>query len=224
MNGLDIAFAVVTIFYVLRGIFRGFIKEATSIAGVVLGFVLASRYYPIVSEAVKPLIQNPSYRNTIGFLALFLCIFIIISILGVLLNMLFRLALSRVTDGLLGAFIAFCKGVALTSVVLMATTAFISPESSFYQESRTWPYLQLISERLKATIPPSLREALEYKIDIIKPLVEGATGEDRPMTPKDDAPDGDQTPPPWKPVPSETTDSPAPAWPGSSGSDQSNSQ
>ena len=75
MNGLDIALLVVLIFFFLRGIFRGFVKEIVGVLALVVGFVIASSYYAALGDALKPLIQQLDYRNTIGFEILFLVAF-----------------------------------------------------------------------------------------------------------------------------------------------------
>ena len=45
MNILDIIFSIILCFLGIRGIFRGLVKEAASVFGLVLGFFLANSYY-----------------------------------------------------------------------------------------------------------------------------------------------------------------------------------
>jgi membrane protein required for colicin V production len=220
MNGLDIALAVVVLFFVLRGIFRGFIKEISSILAMVASFFLSSRYFPALSETLRPFIQNDAYRDTLAFLCLFLGVFIILSVLGLIVDKLFKLAVSNVINGILGALTAAVKGLLLCGVVLMGITAFISQDSPFFSQSAAWPYMKGFSLGLKELVPQELKTAIENKkrtlTQQIKPAVPNLS-------------DKMDEPPPWKPVPQplpadKESSPPQPAWPdggdGSDGSDQ----
>lgn len=207
MNGLDIALLVILFFFFLRGIFRGFIKEITGIIGLVGGFMLASSYYPVMADQLKPFIQNLAYRQAIGFEIIFLVAFFLISLIGLLLDKLIKLSVSAVANGLMGAVIGLIKGIVLAAVVLMATTAFIRPNTPFFKDSITWPYMKAVTESLKEMVPPELKESLEQKAelltDAVKPKLPDITG-------------GDDQEAPWKKVSPESGDeTPPPAWPDS---------
>jgi membrane protein required for colicin V production len=210
MNGLDIAFAVVLLFFLLRGIFRGFIKEITSIVAVIIGFIVACRSYPAMAEILKPFIQNPAYRQSIGFIILFFAVFIVASLL--VLDRLFKVALSKAANSMLGALVAIIKGVLLSAVVLMVATSFISQDSTFFQDSVSWPYLRYMTESFKNMVPEDLKKAIENRKDEmpdqLKPFVPDLSG------------GGAQEPPPWKPaIPRQPAEPVQPAWPGSLSSD-----
>jgi membrane protein required for colicin V production len=207
MNGLDIALAVILFFFFLRGIFRGFIKEVVSIAGLVGGFLLGTAYYPAVADAIKPFIQSPAYRQTIGFVAIFLVASFLISLLGLILDKLIKLTISNVGNSLMGAVLALAKGVVLCAVILLAVTAFIREDTSFFQKSAAWPYFKPITESINHYIPEDLQKALKEETkqlpEVVKPT-KPQLGEDP------------EKPVPWKPVAPESAEPPPPAWPGSS--------
>ena len=207
MNGLDIALIVVLFFFFIRGIFRGFVKEVTSVLGLVLGLVLACSYYSLVADRLTPFIQNPAYRQALGFLALFMTIFFVISLLGLLLDKAVKLAVSTVTNGLLGAVVALVKGIVLASVMLMVTTAFIHPDTPFFKDSLTWPYMRLVSGKIREYVPVELKNALENKAALFSDNLKSVL----PELPSTD----DEEPPPWKPALPESSESDSPAQPGS---------
>lgn len=215
MNSLDIALGVFLLFFLIRGIFRGFIKETTSIVAVAVGFILASKYYILAAEAIKPFIHDPDYRQVIGFLIVFLGSFIVVGLLGLLLDWLFKLTLSRFTNSVLGGIIAIIKGVLLSSVVLMTASAFIGPQSTFFQKSVSWPYMSRISVALKDLVPEGLKKSMERGLGQL-PISPQAGDILQP------AGDDDATPPAdWQPVPE--TDQPIPpAWPDSGGNTNPN--
>ena len=215
MNGLDIAFLVVLLFFLIRGIFRGFIKEMTSIAAMIAAFMVAVHYYPTVTDTLKPFVQNLAYRQTLSFLAIFMVLFILVGLLGLVLDKLFKLTLHKAVNASLGAVVALLKGIVLSAVVLMTATTFVGPDSSFFQKSVSWPYLKYLTNSIRELTPPELKEAMEHKVeqlpDSLKPAVPSlpeGTGEE---------------PPPWKPIPGQPSQpSQPPAWPGG-GSDSQNS-
>lgn len=202
MNGLDIALFVVLFFFFVRGIFRGFVKEFTSIVGVAAGFLLASRFYPAAADALKPVVQNAAYRQALGFQVMFLGIFFLVSLLGVVMDRLIKLTITNVANSLAGAALATAKGLVISAVVLMAATAFITPDSKFFKESASWPYMRTFSQKLKEYVPDDLQKALKDKTNILPPGLKPGTT----TPPKDGA------------APPSTTGGavvpPPPAWPG----------
>ena len=207
MNGLDIALAVVLLFFLLRGIFRGFIKEIISIVGLVVAFVVSAEMYEFASQYIKPFIQNPAYRHTLGFLTMFMVIFIVIGLLGFVVDKLLQMKISKWTDGFLGAILGVIKGGLLSAVILMGATAFINQDSSFYKDSKAWPYMRIVTNSLREMIPEELQKAFNHKLETITP---------GPPPADLGAPSTPETTPPWKPVDPETGQPPAPAWPDTS--------
>jgi membrane protein required for colicin V production len=210
MNGLDIALTVVLLFFLLRGIFRGFIKEIIGVIGLAAGFYLASKYYPAMAEHIKPFVQNLAYRQAIGFQVIFLTAFFIISLIGVLIDKLIKLTISAFSNGVFGAVIGLTKGVVLCAVVLMATTAFIRPDAPLFKSSIAWPYMEGLTGVIREMAPEDLREATMGKVEKLptdlKPAVPG---------PGPDGAAGEEAPP-WKSVTPEPGGSPPPALPSGS--------
>ena len=76
MNILDIVIGVILGFCLVRGIFRGTVKEIISIIGVFVGFYAAYTYYPIVGNWLSRLITNKSYLNIVSFFITFIIVFL----------------------------------------------------------------------------------------------------------------------------------------------------
>lgn len=207
MNGLDIAFFVICLFFFIRGIFRGLIKELTSTAGLLVGFVLARTYYNNMADLLTTFVQNPSFRQALGFLIIFLGVSLLISLIGLLLDRVVKVTMGNVANGLLGAMVGLIKAMALAAVVLMVTTAFIRPDTPFFQESVTWPYISFVSNSLREMVPPDLKKVLENKTS----LIPDGLKDKLPELPKLD----DKKPPDWKKVPPGSAKKDAPSWPGS---------
>ncbi len=95
-------------------------------------------------------------------------------------------------NGLVGAVVALVKGLVLAAVVLMVISAFLGPETPFFKESATWPYMRRLSVQIREWVPADLRQALEYKSGLLPddlPLLPPADGKDSPWKPALPAPD-----------------------------------
>jgi len=91
MNFFDIIVIVILGYCLIRGVFRGFIKELSSIIGVLGGFYAAFTYYMVVAKPLSKWIANSGYLNILSFLIIFCGVFIMISILGVIINYLLKI-------------------------------------------------------------------------------------------------------------------------------------
>ena len=75
MNALDITICIIGGFCLVRGLFRGIIKEVTSIVGVFVGFYGAYSYYPLLARWLSQIISDKSYLYIISFLIAFSVVF-----------------------------------------------------------------------------------------------------------------------------------------------------
>ena len=86
MNFLDIILIIIFSFCVIAGVFRGLIKELSSIIGVLGGFYAAYSYYMVVAKPLSRWVSNPAYLNIISFLIIFCGILVLIGIIGVVIK------------------------------------------------------------------------------------------------------------------------------------------
>ena len=96
MNYLDIAFLVFFAIFMIRGFFRGFIKEAISILGVFFAFLGASyvisKYYnSYYLKSVTQRFNNEEVGKIVIFSAVFLLIVIIFAIVSFVLTKIINL-------------------------------------------------------------------------------------------------------------------------------------
>ncbi|MGA6927040.1 MAG: CvpA family protein, partial [Desulfosarcina sp.] len=59
MNPFDIVVVTILAYGLIRGIFRGLVREISSIVGVLGGFYAAYTYYPQVARLIDGWISNP---------------------------------------------------------------------------------------------------------------------------------------------------------------------
>lgn len=168
MNPLDIVIIIILGYGLIRGIFRGMVKEISSIVGVFAGFYAAYSYYPLVSEILEDWITNVPFLNILSFMLIFCIIFFLISILGVIIKYLMHVASLGWMDRLLGASLGFGKSVLIVSIILVVLTAFLPKGAPIIKTSLLSPHVSVISEMLAQVISIEMKQAYTAKLEDIK--------------------------------------------------------
>ena len=157
MNLFDIIVIVILGYCLIRGIFRGLVKELSSIIGVFGGFYAAYTYYPVLAKPLSKWIANAGYLNILSFLIIFCGVFIIISILGIIINYLLKIVFLGWLDRVSGAMFGAMKGILIVSVLLIALTAFLPKGTPVIKDSLLSPYVTLVSEKMAKVISKDMK-------------------------------------------------------------------
>jgi membrane protein required for colicin V production len=168
MNLFDIIVIVILGYCLIRGIFRGLVKELSSIIGVFGGFYAAYTYYPVLAKPLSKWIANAGYLNLLSFLIIFCGVFIVISILGIIINYLLKIVFLGWLDRVSGAMFGAMKGILIVSVLLIALTAFLPKGTPVIKDSLLSPYVTLVSEKMAKVISKDMRHDFSTKIATIK--------------------------------------------------------
>lgn len=117
MNWLDIVIVLLVTLPTFFGFRKGFLRKLLGIAGIILGFILAVKFYdtltPLLSKVIK---ENPSFVNVLSFLI----------IIGVIYGASIWLARfianmnsgTSIIDKILGTAVGFLQGLLVASVLL----------------------------------------------------------------------------------------------------------
>ena len=134
MNWLDIVILIVIALFVFGGLKNGIIRTLVSLAGLVVGIVLAGRYYPLLAERLT-FIPESSIANIAAFILILVIVLILTGILAAVLTQFAKAILLGWLNGLLGGIFGLFVGVTTISVLLAIWVKFRGP-SDFIQESR----------------------------------------------------------------------------------------
>jgi membrane protein required for colicin V production len=168
MNIFDIIVIVILAYCIIRGIFRGLLKELSSIIGVFGGFYAAYTYYAVVARPLSKWISHTGYLNLVSFIIIFCIVFLVISMLGVIINYLLKLAFLGWFDRLAGALFGAAKGILIVSVLLIALTAFLPKDSSFIKDSLLSPHITFVSEKMAKVVSKNMKFEFMAKIEALK--------------------------------------------------------
>ena len=164
MNLLDYVVVIILGFCLVRGIFRGLIKELSSLVGALSGLYAAYAYYPRLAEPLSRWIDDPAYANILACLLLFFGIFVLVSILGVIIKYLLNIAFLGWTDRICGAFLGGLKGVLLVSVLILVLTAFLPRNASILRDSLSAQSFMRVSATLAQVASKDIRTLFSYKM------------------------------------------------------------
>src|SRR3989339_319687 len=163
MNPLDMVIIVILGYCLIRGIFRGLVKEISSIIGVLAGFYAAYSYYALLAKPLARWISSTPYLNILSFMIIFCVIFILISILGIIIKYLLNIAFLGWEDRICGAGFGIIKGILIVSVVLISLTAFLPKGAPIIKNSLLSPHVTLISEKMVKVVSKDMKQLYEAK-------------------------------------------------------------
>ncbi|MGD9057408.1 MAG: CvpA family protein [Desulfobacterales bacterium] len=168
MNPFDIFIVIVLSYSIIRGLFRGLVKEVSSIIGVLGGFYAAYSYYPMVAKLLAGIIKDQSYLNILSFLIIFCGILIVISILGVVIKYLLNVAFLGWIDRICGVGFGLIKGVLIVTVIFIILTTFLSKGTPLIKNSILAPHVIWISEKMVGLVSDDMKKDFFTKLDEFK--------------------------------------------------------
>ncbi len=168
MNPFDLLIASVSAYCLIRGVFRGLIREAASILGVLGGFWCAYTFYPAGGRLLSGWIDDPAVRNLVAFLLLFCAVLVAVNAVALVLNYLTRLVLLGWLNRLGGLAFGAAKAVLIASILFLAFTAFLPKGSPWLRESVCAPALAVVSDRLAAVVSSEIRKEFSSRLEILK--------------------------------------------------------
>lgn len=148
MTLLDVGVIAIALFFLVRGIWVGFVRQLASIAGLLLGFIIAGNYYKQFSKFLSPIVASPQAGFLITYGLLFLLVFLSVVAFGFLLKKVMTLSLLGWFDRVLGGFFGLSKAVIVATVFFMAISGMLSNPNPTLADSFFAPHLLRCSSYL----------------------------------------------------------------------------
>jgi membrane protein required for colicin V production len=157
--------AVVVLNIVLAAV-EGFFAEILSMAGLVIGYIVAAWQYQRVAAWLMAFLKSELVADILGFLIIFFAILILFGIAARIARKLMKAAGLSGFDRFLGALLGVVKGVLLVAVVLMGMTAF-TPTSNLLEDSQLAPYFLVVGRAAIWVAPSALRARFYEGLDFL---------------------------------------------------------
>ncbi|MGA7220173.1 MAG: CvpA family protein [Candidatus Sulfotelmatobacter sp.] len=161
MTAADWAIVAVVALNVVWAAIQGFFAEAFSVAGLIVGYLVAAWRYQRLAEWLMTFLKLEWLAEILAFLIIFFAVLILFSIAGRIVRRLMKAAGLSGFDRFLGALLGLVKGALVVAVVLMGMTAF-TPTSKFLEKSEMAPYF-LVAGRAAIWLAPSQLRARFYE-------------------------------------------------------------
>ena len=154
-NWLDILLLVIIAITVIIGAIRGFVRQIIGLLAVILGLVLALKFYPYGKE-VFTFLRNEVLAQLLGFFL----IFVIVLSVGWVINILLAKAVRgpfRSLNHFMGAGFGLLKGLIICVVVVFGFLVF-PVNKRILEDSVLTPYCMEIADTAYNLIPQELKD------------------------------------------------------------------
>jgi len=164
MNWLDIAIIALMVFLIIRGIFRGFVREISSLAGVVAGIIVANIYQPELTAVLKGWFGSFGYLSLVSYGVIFLAVLVAFNLAGYGLKIILQKVLLGWADRSLGVGLAVVKGIIITYLGIALLTSFVPERNPNIANSKLAPLIVSSYKYMANLISPSFYETWKTKL------------------------------------------------------------
>ncbi len=174
LNLLDLIILVILGLFLVRGLMRGFLGEAASLVGVVLGVMAAYTYQPFFSGVASSLgVGRSPISSLVVFFLIFLTVLVGVRFLAWLLGKAFKGPVLGTSNRLMGAGLAFLKAVVIIYVGIVLLSFVLPGNSTILKDSKLAPFVVRTFKDLSGVISPKHYE--EWK----ERFLNGTKGKDK---------------------------------------------
>jgi membrane protein required for colicin V production len=166
MTILDWIICALVLFSVITAAIQGFFSEALTMAGLVVGYIVAAWQYHRLAEWFESFLKNPWLAEILGFLIIFFAILLLFSLAARVARWIMKEAGLSGFDRFLGALLGLLRGGLMVAVILMGMTAF-EPASKLLHDSELAPYFLVIGRAAIWLAPTELRARFFQGLDLI---------------------------------------------------------
>jgi membrane protein required for colicin V production len=139
---------------VLVGLLRGVTREIVSLAGWVVGLVLAF-FFAEQAGAMLP-VEPPVLRTVLGALLILAGVLVFAALLGALLRALMAAAKLSTLDRVLGAVFGFARAALVLGVAVLLASETPVPKAGWWKQSMLLPWVQAGVAFASPLLPESL--------------------------------------------------------------------
>ncbi len=164
---IDWAIVIILIVSVLSAAKHGFFVEAFSLAGVVLGLLLASWNYQKLLPWINSWVHSPGAAEAIAFIAIAIAVMVIAGLAGRLIRWSVRSIGLGWADRFIGAIFGLLKGCVLVTLGIMAIAAFL-PHATWLDRSKIAPYFLSAAHEVSVVTPAQLGERIREGVKMIR--------------------------------------------------------
>ena len=153
MVWVDILILVILAVSALISLWRGFIKEAFSLANWFLAFWIALTFARPLASLLRDFITEPSMQMGVAFVGLFVATLIVGAILSHIASSFVKMSGLGGMDKFLGVIFGLLRGVILVVILVMLASLTPMTQDSWWRESFLLEYFQDLAGFVRDFLP-----------------------------------------------------------------------
>ena len=156
MPPIDIFIVAAVLVSIIVGIFRGFVKEAISIAALLIAIWAALYFGPEAGDISENWFKSEELQMWFGRVLVFLVILSLGGLVGWGISKLVRLSVLSGMDRLLGAVFGLARGILLVAVATIGAQFAGFDNDNWWLKSNFIPHFEVVADWIKVMAPEGL--------------------------------------------------------------------
>ncbi len=153
LTWVDWAIITIVALSTLVSLWRGFTREALSLAGWVAAFIIANLYATELASSLTGYISNVTARYVAAWLLLFLTVLVVTTLIGIVVSQLVKATGLGPTDRLLGTLFGFTRGVVIVMVLVFLVRELLPPRDQVWlHQAQLMPHVDALMDWAQTTL------------------------------------------------------------------------
>ena len=153
---IDIIIGVAILISVVVGIFRGFVREAISVAALLFAIWAALYFGPALGSVTDTWLDSEELRRWFGRVLVFAVVLVVGALLGWGISKIIRWSALSGMDRFLGALFGTGRGILLVAVGIIGGQFAGFDNDGWWEESRLIPHFEVVADWIKVMAPEGL--------------------------------------------------------------------
>jgi len=162
MNWVDFLILGVLGVSVVISLWRGFTREALSLAGWVLAVWVALGFSDNLERLLRSSIDTPSLRLIVAFAVLFFLTLLVAALINYLAVQLIKKTGLSGTDRVIGILFGFARGCVIVTVLVVLAGMTTLPHDPWWRQSMLLHYFQDLALWVRQWLPIELAKSIRF--------------------------------------------------------------
>jgi len=146
-NAVDWTIITVLSLSILLSLWRGFVREAVSLAGWIAAFFIANMFVGAMEVVLTQWISNVTGRYVAAFAILFVATLVMANVLGALGKQVVRVTGLSLLDRLLGTAFGFARGIIIVLVTVYLLKQLAPPQNlKWLDQAQLMPHVDMLGQ------------------------------------------------------------------------------
>lgn len=162
-NWLDTVLLIIISVLFIRGLWTGFSRSMATLLGAIVGFWAGINYFHIIALKLSSFIDNEITRSLAAFFLIFITVYLIFTLVGIIIHGFFKLIRMGWFDRLLGGLTGLLKGAVFAGGLLFLLTLLLPDNSPVLKKSILYPEFSRVAKLMSGMVPENLKGKFMWK-------------------------------------------------------------